>query len=64
MKKSELLKELECNHNKPKKSVIVFDNLHIFLCDGCITKYKDLGIKVVNKQTRHAYAHNTSDDHS
>ena len=60
MKKSELLKDLECNHDKPKKSVIVFDKLHVFLCDECIIKYKDLGIKVDNKQTN-AYAHNTDD---
>jgi len=45
MKKSELLKGLECNHN-PKKSVIVFDKIHIFLCNECIIKYNDLGVKV------------------
>jgi len=45
MKKSELLKELECVHT-PKKPVIVFGHLHISLCKSCITKYEDLGVKV------------------
>jgi len=45
MKKSELLKQLACDHN-PKKPVIVFDKLHISLCQSCIIKYEDLGVKV------------------